>query len=75
MHVAQGGGEVGVPGEFLDGLRRRAFHREQRAERVTVPVDATVHLEPGPAIATLHQRNGALMTLHAARRITSTHPD
>jgi hypothetical protein len=34
VHVTLRGREIGVPGELLDGARRRPLHRQVRTERV-----------------------------------------
>ena len=40
MHVALRRSQVRVPGELLDGARRRAAHRQVRTERVPQDVHA-----------------------------------
>ena len=46
MHVPLRHAQFAVPGELLDRLRRRATHREVRAERVTQQVNAPSYVRP-----------------------------
>jgi hypothetical protein len=63
VHVAERGLEVLVAGELLDRYRRRASHREVRAERVPQEVEASVGLQLRPPL-----RSGHPLLDHLGRR-------
>ena len=55
VHVALRGREILVPGQFLDGPRRGAPHRQVRAERVPEHMDPAV-LDLSPTSCSSHPR-------------------
>ena len=52
MHVAKRGGQVGVSGQFLDRLARRAFHGQVRAKGMTQDVRVSGCGESGATLRT-----------------------
>jgi hypothetical protein len=54
VHVPHRHRQVGVAGQILDGLGRRAGHGQVGAEAVPQDVDAAGHRQPGPTLGLLH---------------------